>query len=59
LTPWRMRFQEPQFSDQSGPAEFAHGHAAFFEDPLSIPSADTMAQSAASKAQTSVNECGR
>jgi hypothetical protein len=54
-----MRFQEPQFSDQSGPAEFAHGHAAFFEDPLSIPSADTMAQSAASKAQTSVNECGR
>jgi hypothetical protein len=34
-----MRFQEPRFSDQSGPAEFAQGHAAFFEDPLSIPSA--------------------
>ncbi|HEY1471427.1 MAG TPA: glycosyltransferase family 2 protein [Candidatus Acidoferrum sp.] len=30
LTQWRMRFQEPRFSDQSGPAEFAHGHAAFF-----------------------------
>ncbi|PWU08515.1 MAG: hypothetical protein C5B47_04575 [Verrucomicrobia bacterium] len=30
LTRWRFRFQEPRFGDKSGPAEFAHGHAAFF-----------------------------
>jgi cellulose synthase/poly-beta-1,6-N-acetylglucosamine synthase-like glycosyltransferase len=30
LTRWRMRFQEPRFGDQSGPADFAHGHAVFF-----------------------------
>ena len=30
LTRWRMRFQEPKYADQSGPAEFAHGHAVLF-----------------------------
>lgn len=30
LTRWRMRFQEPRFGDQSGPSDFAHGHAVFF-----------------------------
>lgn len=30
LTRWRVRFQEPRFGDQSGPSDFAHGHAVFF-----------------------------
>jgi cellulose synthase/poly-beta-1,6-N-acetylglucosamine synthase-like glycosyltransferase len=30
LTRWRMRFQEPKHADQSGPSEFAHGHAVLF-----------------------------
>lgn len=30
LTRWRMRFQEPKFEVQTGPAAFAHGHAVFF-----------------------------
>jgi glycosyltransferase involved in cell wall biosynthesis len=30
LTRWRMRFQEPQFAEHTGPAAFAHGHAVFF-----------------------------
>jgi cellulose synthase/poly-beta-1,6-N-acetylglucosamine synthase-like glycosyltransferase len=30
LTRWRMRFQEPKFEKQTGPAPFAHGHAVFF-----------------------------
>jgi cellulose synthase/poly-beta-1,6-N-acetylglucosamine synthase-like glycosyltransferase len=30
LTRWRMRFQEPKYPEQSGPALFAHGHAVLF-----------------------------
>jgi glycosyltransferase involved in cell wall biosynthesis len=30
LTRWRMRFQEPKYGNQSGPVEFAHGHAVLF-----------------------------
>lgn len=30
LSRWRMRFQELKFSDASGPAEFAPGHAVLF-----------------------------
>lgn len=30
LTRWRMRFQEPKHEEQSGPAQFAHGHAVLF-----------------------------
>ncbi|MGB2639712.1 MAG: glycosyltransferase family 2 protein, partial [Candidatus Acidiferrum sp.] len=30
LTRWRMRFQEPRFGEQSGPSDFAHGHAVLF-----------------------------
>jgi GT2 family glycosyltransferase len=30
LTRWRMRFQEPKYVEQSGPVEFAHGHAVLF-----------------------------
>lgn len=30
LTRWRMRFQEPKWPAESGPALFAHGHAVLF-----------------------------
>jgi cellulose synthase/poly-beta-1,6-N-acetylglucosamine synthase-like glycosyltransferase len=30
LTRWRVRFQEPNYPEQSGPTPFAHGHAVLF-----------------------------
>jgi cellulose synthase/poly-beta-1,6-N-acetylglucosamine synthase-like glycosyltransferase len=30
LTRWRMRFQEPRYPQNTGPSEFAHGHAVLF-----------------------------
>ena len=30
LTRWRMRFQEPEYQQNTGPSEFAHGHAVLF-----------------------------
>jgi GT2 family glycosyltransferase len=30
LTRWRVRFQEPKYPQNTGPSEFAHGHAVLF-----------------------------